>query len=292
MDCQHNYLFEKDYFKCTKCGHKRYQKSQSENKKKIGSTIVILATVIIIGILFANGVLEINQDNLDETLQNLPEPIQEASKSAQLLATETTIVLRDTINARVGPVELKPVQRLVADIKQIPKVVKEKNPLNEKPEINKKELEIQIHDLTNQYRIQNNLEPLLWDEELSNVARGHSKDMAWRNYFDHQTPEGLSPTDRGKLLDYQCEKLVGDLIYSGIGENIFQNNLYNTVWYVAGIPTSYEWNSQNEIVKSTVDGWMDSPGHRENILTDSFDREGIGIEIAEDDKVYITQNFC
>ncbi len=37
---------------------------------------------------------------------------------------------------------------------------------------------------------------------------------------------------------------------------------------------------------------MKSPGHRENILTPHWKREGIGVEIAPDDNVYITQNFC
>ena len=37
---------------------------------------------------------------------------------------------------------------------------------------------------------------------------------------------------------------------------------------------------------------MNSPGHRENILTGVFDREGIGVEITQDYKVYVTQNFC
>ena len=47
-----------------------------------------------------------------------------------------------------------------------------------------------------------------------------------------------------------------------------------------------------EIAQSTVDGWMDSEDHRKNILTEKFDREGIGVVISDDDKVYITQNMC
>ena len=61
---------------------------------------------------------------------------------------------------------------------------------------------------------------------------------------------------------------------------------------VGEVPVSYDWNSMKEIAKSTVDGWMDSEGHRKNILTPRFDREGIGVVISPDDKVYITQNLC
>ena len=80
-------------------------------------------------------------------------------------------------------------------------------------------------------------------------------------------------------------------ITPGLAENIYQNNLYDSVTYYNGIP-SYDWNTQEEIAQSTVEGWMDSPGHRKNILTSSYDREGIGVAIATNDKVYITQDFC
>ena len=54
----------------------------------------------------------------------------------------------------------------------------------------------------------------------------------------------------------------------------------------------YDWNSQEKIAETTVQGEMKSPGHKKNILTPYFKAEGIGVVIAPDDKVYITQNFC
>ena len=258
-------------------------------KKSITIGVII---VIVVGFLFVSGVLEFNQENLDESLQNIPQNIKEVGETAQDLASETSTIIRESINQRLEHVQKEPVNRIVDDIAKIPKQIQEKNPLNEKPIIDKHELEIKVHQLTNQYRTQHELEPLSLDDNLSNVARGHSQDMALRDYFDHESPEGVNPTGRAESEGYTCQKIVGNLIYSGIGENIFQNNLYDTVWYTAGIPTSYEWNNLEEIAHSTVDGWMNSTVHRENILTSTFDREGIGVEIAEDDKVYITQNFC
>ena len=66
-----------------------------------------------------------------------------------------------------------------------------------------------------------------------------------------------------------------------------QNNLYDSVTYYNGVPR-YAWNSQAAVAQSTVSGWMGSSGHRENILSSAYDREGIGIAIAKDDKVYIS----
>ena len=116
--------------------------------------------------------------------------------------------------------------------------------------------------------------------------------MALRNYFSHETPEGLDPTGRGTTQGYKCEKIVGNLTYTGIGENLLQNYLYDRVTYVNEIPISYDWKSRQEIAQSTVDGLMISQSHRENILDDTFDREGIGVFISKDDSMIITQNLC
>jgi uncharacterized protein YkwD/Zn ribbon nucleic-acid-binding protein len=161
-----------------------------------------------------------------------------------------------------------------------------------KPEISTADLEQKIHLLINAERQKHGLASLSWDVALANIARYHSQDMAIRGYFSHDTPEGVDPTGRAASHGYRCQKTVGNLIYSGVAENLFQNNLYDRVWYTGGIPTSYEWNSMDEIAESTVNGWMASMGHRQNILTGMYDREGIGIAISSDDKVYITQNFC
>lgn len=293
MGWNHNYIFTQGYFYCTKCGHRKYGKTHNKNRSaKIGAGIAIVLVAIAIGFLFTSGIIEFNQENLDESLQSIPEELIKAGETATNLASETNAILRESISEQIENVQVEPVERIVSDIQQIPKYVPGNDPLSDKPEIDNFELEKQVHKITNQYRIQNGLASLSWDDNLAKIARSHSQDMAKRNYFDHETPEGAGPTDRATSFGYTCEQLVGNLIYYGIGENIFQNNLYDRTWYTGGVLTSYEWNSQEEIAQSTVDGWMNSSGHRENILRDMHEKEGIGIEISDDHKVYITQNFC
>ena len=89
--------------------------------------------------------------------------------------------------------------------------------------------------------------------------------------------------------DYSCSVPAGKTIYTG-AENIFQNNLYDRVVNM-GREARYDWNSDGKIAKTTVQGWMNSPGHRKNILTPFWRSEGIGIAVAPDDKVYITAEF-
>jgi uncharacterized protein YkwD len=160
-----------------------------------------------------------------------------------------------------------------------------------RPSITILELEKNIHDLINRERQKHGLSPLVWNDTLSIIARKHSQDMARRNYFSHDTPEGHDFSYRYGQAGYSCAvRGQGNIYYIG-AENIFQNNLYDRVVFVDGV-VHYDWNSEGKIAKTTVRGWMDSKGHRKNILTPHWRSEGIGVAIAPDGKVYITQNFC
>jgi len=163
-------------------------------------------------------------------------------------------------------------------------------PVRARPAVRIDDLEKQIHALINRERTQQGLSPLTGNEELTRIARKHSQDMAKRNYFSHQSPEGRGFSWRYAQGGYSCGVTAGDRIYMG-AENIFQNNLYDRVVYLNGVPR-YDWNSARKIAETTVQGWMNSPGHRKNILTPHWRSEGIGVAISPDDKIYITQNFC
>ena len=159
------------------------------------------------------------------------------------------------------------------------------------PDISIPELEVLVHNLINSERANTGLHTLQFDGDIATIARNHSEDMAIRGYFSHDSLEGLSPTDRGRLAGYDCIKDYGSHYTYGLAENIHQGWLASSTTYVNGAPY-HDWNTQEQIAARAVNGWMNSPGHRENILTASYDRAGIGVAIAEDGKVYITQNFC
>jgi uncharacterized protein YkwD len=152
-------------------------------------------------------------------------------------------------------------------------------------------LEMEIHALINQQRGSNGHPDLGYDPALASVARNHSADMAQNNYFSHYDLQGLDPDARAAREGYSCAKNDESSYSMGLAENIMQNNLYDSVTYYNGVPR-YAWNSPAAIAQSTVSGWMSSSGHRENILASAYDREGIGVAIARDDKVYITEDFC
>lgn len=154
-------------------------------------------------------------------------------------------------------------------------------------------LEARIHELVNAERVKHGLSDLGWDAELAAVARTHSRDMAERGYFAHINPEGEGPLERCREAGFDVRKIpTGDFQYRlGCAENLFQGSIEKTRWYSGGAYDHSDYYTLEELAIQCVSGWMESPGHRENILTGYWLAEGIGIVIAPDGKVYVTQNF-
>ena len=108
------------------------------------------------------------------------------------------------------------------------------------------EFETQVVRLVNQIRQENGLQPLTANWELSRVARYKSRDMKDNRYFSHTSPTYGSP--------FQMIKAFG-LSFRTAGENIAK-----------GYATP----------QAVVNGWMNSSGHRANILNPSYRQIGVG----------------
>ena len=113
-------------------------------------------------------------------------------------------------------------------------------------ETNASQYELKVLELVNNERIKNGLGKLELKEDLSTVARNHSMDMAKNNYFSHTNLKGQTPFDRLKSAG---------ISYSYAGENI-----------ASGQTTP----------EAVVNAWMNSEGHRKNILNSNFTKIGIG----------------
>ena len=125
------------------------------------------------------------------------------------------------------------------------------------------------------------LTELEWDYRLAEIAREHSIDMAKNSFYGHINKEGQGPTDRAIKHNYPPTKGLGGGIYrEGIAENI------------AHFSTRVHVNNDAESnARALVDSWMDSEGHRENILKQDYDRIGIGVAYDGETYYLATQNF-
>lgn len=108
------------------------------------------------------------------------------------------------------------------------------------------QFEQEVVELTNQERAKQGLSPLKIDTELSKVAREKSSDMASNGYFAHNSPSYGSPFDMMKQFG---------ISYSTAGENIAKGQ---------------------RTPEEVVNAWMNSEGHRANIMNANFTHIGVG----------------
>lgn len=158
--------------------------------------------------------------------------------------------------------------------------------IDPKSQIDIPDLELEVHRLINIERQKYGLSSLSYDSRLAEIARKHSEDMVENDFFDHTNLKGQDPTDRANTVGYSCHKDYGDYYTYGIAENIAETPIYSNV-EGCGSTTSL-----NSLASCIVEGWMNSPGHRKNILTSEYDKEGIGIAYSSTDEAYTTENFC
>lgn len=281
-----------------------------------------------------------------------------------------------------------------------------------RPEPQLQAIAMQTHNLVNQKRIENGLNPLQWDQGIATVAMAHSQEMARYHYFDHVDREGKTASERGidygmslcgdpQAITIQSEIIQRTRLYNQTQQDHdeqvtqYDNDLDNYESKFASLNQKIEsWNNKlaeldekrlyynqfkegdqlaiydieqeqrkidsekatleseqsqlqseekrltelyytlddradqmdveryeldnmqadildkafiglsenlnrvhgytlTEVPQVTVDSWMASPGHRENLLRPHFQKEGIAIVFDPDSEEYlITQNFC
>ncbi len=114
--------------------------------------------------------------------------------------------------------------------------------------------------LMNQDRSSNGLSALKVNSQLTRLAENYAQDMINRNFFSHYNPEGQSPFDRMNQAG---------ISYTTAGENL----------------------AKNTSVASAEQAFMNSSGHRANILNSSYTEIGIGVVRSPDGSVYVVQEF-
>jgi uncharacterized protein YkwD len=122
--------------------------------------------------------------------------------------------------------------------------------------------EDQVTVLVNRERATAGCDPVRTDERLRSAARGHSQDMATNDYFSHTAPDGDTFVDRAAAAGYPRDQAGGENIAMGYGTPA-----------------------------DVMDGWMDSEGHRANILNCDFKAIGVGLARDSDGTPYWTQVF-
>lgn len=162
--------------------------------------------------------------------------------------------------------------------------------------IDKERTEQLIHARVNGIRTTRDKSTLEYDTELRAIARAHSRDMAKRNFFSHVNPDGETVADRYEKHGYKCNVEVKSVSfvtsYATGGENIAKTAVGVHVRTANGVRFLKD---EDDVGTNVMRGWMESDGHRENLLEDHWEREGIGIYIDDRSaasQIFVTQNLC
>ncbi len=127
--------------------------------------------------------------------------------------------------------------------------------------------EAEILRLVNDERKRAGAPALKSSQRLVLASRGHSYDMALRNYLGHNGPAGDTPVERVRGVGVDS---------AGLGENIYLDRNVDRA----------------KLAERAVKGWLNSPEHRANMLSPDFAETGIGIARAADGRAYVTQDFA
>lgn len=128
-------------------------------------------------------------------------------------------------------------------------------------------LEQPIFDLTNSVRQEIGARTLIYDDQLALSARQHAHEMAQLSYVSHESPIAENFTLEHRIIR-------AGSIAQLIGENLARLN------DIGNVP------------EQVIQGWLDSPGHRKNLLHPRFTHMGIGVAQGSDGLFYIVQTLA
>jgi uncharacterized protein YkwD len=146
-------------------------------------------------------------------------------------------------------------------------------------------------DILNEERERRGLQTLEQRNELTEMGRAHSRNMAEHDYLGHEEPDGTTIEDRYRergLLE-QCRLPTGGGSYYAGAENAAHYYVDQTVKTSKGELTV---SIEQDLARGLYRSWMTSPPHRRAMLLGSADEAGLGLYIATDRKVYASLELC
>jgi|FLOH01.1.fsa_nt_gi uncharacterized protein YkwD len=238
MGCSHNFVYTQGYFVCTKCNKKSYGRSHKKiqgRKVAVGIIIVLVIGVAVFG--YSDEILDINQEKLEQSLQKIFDFVP-----ADLL--DDTIQNIPSIPNQVSEPLEKIIDSSINEINKIEEKIQEAS----MPEESSEEYAIKSIEYVNQKRLQNGKSTITHDSRVYELAMARAKDMHEYQYYDHTNPiTGTCP--------YNMKSEFGLKPNENVAENAY---LFGT----ETSPTLY-----NPSYTEIIDGWMDSTGHRMNLLS-------------------------
>jgi uncharacterized protein YkwD len=213
--------------------HKKYRNPYKKKQaKKIGIGITLVSLIGIVGFLFTTGMFTIDEKKINESIQDISQNLPSLPNDLPTIPTEVTEPIKNVVDTSV-----KEINKIQTKIQE-----------STSPQQSTEEDAIKSIQYINQLRKQNGKEPISHDSRVYSLAMARVKDMYDYKYFDHTNPQtGTCP--------YNMKSNFGLKSNENVAENAHMTGS-------ASMPTLY-----NPSLTGVVDGWMQSTGHRMNLLS-------------------------
>ncbi|MGL5150069.1 MAG: CAP domain-containing protein [Clostridium sp.] len=233
----------------------------------------LLVTLTTLAILSgcANGQKEADIKTPDVTQNTQETPKNEIPKSNDIIPEVVTPKLPETNeNKESVPQKELPKEKVIPKV-EVPPKSEEPNKVEEHKQVDEPKnnnfisnIEQEIFQKVNEERSKQGIPLLTYNKTMEKYGRIKAKDMGDKGYFAHENPNG-------ELITVQMNK-------DGVGYNAWGENI------------AYSTGDINAIATQFMNMWMNSEGHRKNILSDNYTSIGIGIS-KHGDEIYGVQEF-
>jgi uncharacterized protein YkwD len=227
-------------------------------------SIITVSLVIVSGALFS-CVKVLTPENLNaaviHTTYPAASPLVETLPATETRKVDTSILLTETVpeeSPNIDSASKPPVASEKTKVQSIPTTIPASAGLVEL-----------LESLTNASRMQNSLTALAMDSRLNQLAKARSAEMIELRYFSHTSLNGC---------DLKCRFTDSNYTALSWGENLAES-------------TTYDMMSREELAKMFMQKWLKSDGHRDNIMSDQFTHQGIGVA-QTDNRIVVTVIFA
>ena len=124
------------------------------------------------------------------------------------------------------------------------------------------------------------------DPAMNRAADGHSQYLVASGQFSHAGQGDSTPSDRAQ---------AANVVYRAYAENLYQSSFYRSRTErtgPSGRTVTYDWMTPETLAREAIQGWLDSPGHRRNLLDPTYSRAGVGVAFSADEGWTVTMVYA
>ena len=155
-----------------------------------------------------------------------------------------------------------------------------------------------VAEETNRFRVSQGRGPLEVSPDLTNAAQSHANAMAGEGFFAHQNPNDPGQrtlTDRIRNVGLEPRAIAENIAYTYSLDFGAMRDWVKNGHQRGSAPAVLEY-TYRALAKSVVQQWINSRGHRQNMLGRPYSQIGLGVATSKDErgreKVYCVQTFC